>query len=310
MKNISGYRDFGLLSVFLAVCLVVLAVVYAVLNGPAGHTGDSRVLPAQTACAGSLDIVAHEDDDILFMNPDIQKDISAGRCVTTVYLTVGDYGRGWQITKFREDGAKAAYAHMAGVPDNWTEDNRQINSRSLVAFSLDGKPNINLIFLRLPNTGGSVKGWPFYGYQSLAELYDHQINKINPVDGAPGYTLNQLVSTLRKLIGEFRPEIIRVQDYKAQLDGSDHSDHIFTAKIALMANRGFSYAHTVIGYYDYQTSQFPANLSAVQIEAKQNIWLAYAPFDPSACQSIDKCKKNTYGAWLKRQYIAGVLTSP
>jgi GlcNAc-PI de-N-acetylase len=33
--------------------------------------------------------VAHQDDDVLFMNPDIQHAIAAGHHVTTVYLTAG-----------------------------------------------------------------------------------------------------------------------------------------------------------------------------------------------------------------------------
>jgi hypothetical protein len=47
---------------------------------------------AVTCTQRSLDVVAHEDDDLLFMNPDIQHDIRAGVCVTTVFLTAGDDG--------------------------------------------------------------------------------------------------------------------------------------------------------------------------------------------------------------------------
>src|SRR4051794_9535498 len=52
----------------------------------------------------SLNIVAHEDDDLLFMNPDIQNDLAAGSCMTTVFLTAGDGGYGTAYWHERELG--------------------------------------------------------------------------------------------------------------------------------------------------------------------------------------------------------------
>ena len=40
-----------------------------------------------------MDVVAHEDNDILFMDPVAPADVAAGRCLTTVYLTAGDDGQ-------------------------------------------------------------------------------------------------------------------------------------------------------------------------------------------------------------------------
>ena len=39
-----------------------------------------------------MQIVAHEDDDLLFMNPDLEHAIDAGSCVRTIYVTAGDAG--------------------------------------------------------------------------------------------------------------------------------------------------------------------------------------------------------------------------
>ena len=87
------------------------------------------VVRAQAAQAPrDLQIVAHEDDDVIFMNPDIRNDIKAGHTVRTVFVTAGNVcpdGKGtcapmgpfdtdtkyWQS---RERGALAAYATMAG----------------------------------------------------------------------------------------------------------------------------------------------------------------------------------------------------
>jgi len=66
-----------------------------------------------------LHIVAHQDDDVLFMNPDIQRSIDAGHSVMTVYVTAGACASG-DYYLGREAGVMAAYALMAGVDDNWT----------------------------------------------------------------------------------------------------------------------------------------------------------------------------------------------
>src|SRR5579875_1841597 len=41
-----------------------------------------------------MNIVAHEDDDLLFINPRIAQAIDQQACVRTVYVTAGDDGRG------------------------------------------------------------------------------------------------------------------------------------------------------------------------------------------------------------------------
>ena len=77
--------------------------------------------------SGGLEIVAHQDDDFLFMNPDVQNQISEGLQTVTVYMTAGesvgnaiDY---CQITPCpgrlaldRQQGIRAAYAQMDGLP--------------------------------------------------------------------------------------------------------------------------------------------------------------------------------------------------
>src|SRR6478752_2238442 len=76
--------------------LLYAAAVGAALSGcamsvDAAHQVALVVVPAIcTSANSSMNIVAHEDDDILFMNPPTYTDVAAGRCLTTVYLTDGD----------------------------------------------------------------------------------------------------------------------------------------------------------------------------------------------------------------------------
>jgi len=69
---------------------------------------------------GSVYVVAHPDDDLLFQAPDLQTDVSGNNCITVVFLTAGDSGTNSGYAKSREAGSAAAYAQMAGTPNAYT----------------------------------------------------------------------------------------------------------------------------------------------------------------------------------------------
>jgi len=89
------------------------------------HTASSQVTPTSPVV---MQVVAHEDDDILFMNPDLSASVSAGTGVVTVYVTAGEANgslTGDSRTNYaaqREEGARAAYAAMvkqSNTPQTW-----------------------------------------------------------------------------------------------------------------------------------------------------------------------------------------------
>src|SRR4030065_910866 len=87
----------------------------------------------------SLYLVAHQDDDLIFMNPMLSRSIDSGARVTTVYLTAGDAGLGdpgyWSE---REEGVRAAYSEM-GVK-GWRRVGFEFEGRILDGCeSLDGR---------------------------------------------------------------------------------------------------------------------------------------------------------------------------
>jgi len=69
---------------------------------------------------GSVYVVAHPDDDLLFQSPDLQTDVSGNNCITAVFLTSGDSGTTTGYAQSRETGNAAAYAEMAGVANSYT----------------------------------------------------------------------------------------------------------------------------------------------------------------------------------------------
>ena len=65
-----------------------------------------------------VNIVAHEDDDILFMNPDILNSVIAGHRQVTVYLTSGNYRPDdYFFARARENGAMDGYAKLLQIAD-------------------------------------------------------------------------------------------------------------------------------------------------------------------------------------------------
>src|SRR6476469_6198184 len=75
-----------------------------------------------------LNIVAHQDDDILFMNPDILNKVVEGHRQVTVYITAGNIGLADNSPDFglgpdpqyplnREEGAIAGYSKLLQLAD-------------------------------------------------------------------------------------------------------------------------------------------------------------------------------------------------
>lgn len=64
---------------------------------------------------GDMILVAHQDGDLLFMNPTILELIDGDDPVTTVYLTSGDFGLADDYRRAREKGEKGADAEMEAL---------------------------------------------------------------------------------------------------------------------------------------------------------------------------------------------------
>jgi len=97
-----------------------------------------------------MQIVAHPDDDLLFQSPDVLHDVRSGRCVRTVYVTAGERGGNINRLLTREAGVEAAYAQMAGVANSWTMTDAGVAGHPMPLLTLARRPNISLVFMRLP----------------------------------------------------------------------------------------------------------------------------------------------------------------
>jgi LmbE family N-acetylglucosaminyl deacetylase len=261
-------------------------------------------LSSRTNCTAgtSLDIVAHEDDDILFFNPDIQGDIAAGKCLRTMYITAGDAGGDATYWQGREAGAKAAYAAMYNVADNWTDKTELLNDRLITVSYLDNVPTVALTFLRLPDGNMHGEGFAVTNTESLAKLIGGEVPKLDTVDGRSTYSQDELVSTLGAVMQLDKPDYIRAQNPTGAADG-DHADHAAAGTLTTLAAAMYATPHKLATYIGYPDTLLETNLTIDQIGAKQFIFLAYAQHDGAVCHTTDECAQNvSYGNFLTRQY--------
>jgi LmbE family N-acetylglucosaminyl deacetylase len=261
-----------------------------------------------TSCPNgtSLNVVAHEDDDLLFINPSIQGDIRAGKCVITVYMTAGDANNGSAYWLGRENGEKAAYAQMAGSSNSWTQYDAGVPNHPIPLFNLNSASSISLLFMRLPDGNSSGVGFPNYNYESLLKLWNGDIATIHTVDTSSSYSRQAVIDTVAFLMNTYAPDQINTQNYFDPMNFSiDHSDHYVTAHITQEANTQYIALHTFTGYYDYEISSRPVNLSNADATEKQNSFLTYSPYDPAVCQTVSECQITRYADWWTRQYAYG-----
>ncbi len=242
-----------------------------------------------------LNIVAHPDDDLLFLNPDLSTAISRGDCVTTVFMTSGDAGRGKAYWGLREEGIKAAYSYMSGVKNIWLTKSVLAGSYKFNLTRLKDYQKISLIFIRLPDGNFDGNGFSSNNYESMQKLFNGKLPNIETVDHQNRYTKIALRDLLTSIISSFNPSEIRTQDFMEKFGQGDHSDHYATAFFVKTTIDGSNYKGVLKTYEDYKISAKSINLSKKDSAIKQNVFYLYAKYDRQAISQ-------DYKPWLSRQY--------
>jgi LmbE family N-acetylglucosaminyl deacetylase len=266
-------------------------------------------LPSAQAAttALTLQVVAHQDDDLLFMNPDLDDSIRAGTGAVTVFVTAGEItgngGTPEARARTRQRGAQNAYAFMAGVADDeprtqveWTSEIWQVGGRNLQRYTLRQRPDVQLVFMNIPDQG--------IPRITAGETVQTVVPQGEPV-ASTGYDRAAVVSTLAEIMSTYRPTLLRTQDpLPDPRYSTDHADHIGVAQLALAASRVAPGRPVEIAYRDYGVGDLPVNLDPATAERKQQVFDQYtgvqadgtALFDTGAATSV------RYPRWNRRVY--------
>ncbi|HSX33774.1 MAG TPA: PIG-L family deacetylase [Candidatus Saccharimonadales bacterium] len=274
---------------------------------------DIDTLP-YTACTGGttiMNIVAHQDDDLLFINPDLQHDISAQHCVRTIYVTSGDAGADKYYWVGREQGSEAAYSNMLGSDSIWVERLARLPSGQFVTVANPrGNSRVSLLFMHLPDGNLRGQGFPSAHNESLAQLESGGISTIQTIDHQSTYTLDNLSTSLTALMHLYQPTEVRTQANVSSRTYPDHSDHMAVGRIAQTAYEGYLLQQydgqpliPLKFYVGYPIHGMAANVAGQDLQDKEQAFFAYAKYDHSVCNSEQQCALNSnYGWYLKREY--------
>jgi LmbE family N-acetylglucosaminyl deacetylase len=281
----------------------------------------SATVPAMAAQPPSIvQIVAHQDDDLLFMNPDIATNINNGYQTTTIFVTAGEgvvkvdddpTPSPEEYAAQRQAGARQAYAAMAGVsgcaldsaaPGGcWAGSSPFFSGHLVQLFTLIGAPHIQLVFLNLPEHADER----YLGGAALTKLRENPSLETDSLtmENAPAqhYDQGEVVGVLHTLLESYSATLVRAQDPAHDLDlYPDHDDHLAATWFADKAVERYSAAHPRVlleHYRDYNIKDVPANLMPTQRDMKQRIVVDhYLPHDSHASQD------DYFVAWEARQY--------
>jgi LmbE family N-acetylglucosaminyl deacetylase len=267
----------------------------------------------KTNCMQStvMNVVAHEDDDLLFLSPDLLHELDAEKCVRTVFLTAGDGGFDKFYWLSRQQGAEAAYSVMLGIPNVWDQQTLALGGGryATVATPRESK-RVSLIFLNLPDGNIQGQGFDDSDHESLARLRSGDISLIHAVDRQSSYTADQLTQTLAQLMAVYQPAMIQTQADVTSDTFPDHSDHIATSQFATAAAALYSQQHfggviaiPVSRYIGYPIHSYDSNVTGADLARKEAAFFAYAQHDGGVCNSVAQCAEvPTYDAYLSRQY--------
>ncbi|MEZ7002092.1 ricin-type beta-trefoil lectin domain protein [Streptomyces sp. AD55] len=267
-------------------------------------------------CRPTLVGVAHPDDDLFFLNPEIRKTLRAGCPVDTVYLTAGDAGKTNRVKALeyvdrREYGVRAAYAEMAEAANRWQQadvraDGVRVRSSLLADKSRDG--NVRLTFLGLHD------GLP-HGRQenSLLRLFDGSRKSIKPFQGVESYSEDRLLAVLTELVRLSGAERILTMDYDNASfafglgGGVDHSDHGVGARY--FRRVGYTLGIPVSSYLGYTMSSLKENLTAGESAEKEEVARWYLANrkcrETGTCATVPPSRgrlQKDWDLWIHRQY--------
>ena len=263
-----------------------------------------RTAHAVNCHAGMLvTVVAHLDDDLLFVNPGISDKLDAGWCVTTVHLIGGANGANFNYVLTREKATRQAYARMAGVANAWDESTIQIAGEPIHQMVLKAEPRVRLLEMRLP--GGAVRG----GRVPLGLLWDEGGTlSTYPMNadgtGSTRYDRSRLIATLGKILAG-ATEIYTLNPDTVPF--IEHPDHIYSARITRNVAQMLGIDVPIEYHVTYPTGGLPMNVPADKLQKKRDVVASYFAIDGNDYPHVFG-EYQWDGNWVARRYSFGGRT--
>ncbi|MFF6789343.1 PIG-L family deacetylase [Streptomyces filamentosus] len=214
-----------------------------------------------------LQVVAHPDDDLYFMNPDAQRLLAAGVPLVSVYVTAGEHTGVNRVAGMpaappdraaysaaRRQGLRQSYAEALGLPlfTPWRRSALAVGggrNAELAVLAHRGR-RVELVFLDVPmHTPRHYTALPALWEDRGLELPAHR-SAGSPVARSGPYDHEGLVEALTGLLRRYRPTVVHTLDPDPDVQPgddatrrrnseqpglSDHGDHTAAACFAWAA---------------------------------------------------------------------------
>ncbi|SDG45497.1 GlcNAc-PI de-N-acetylase [Lentzea fradiae] len=261
-----------------------------------------------------LNVVAHHDDDLLFLSPTLMKDLRDGNTVRTIFLVASDYHTFPTYMQARELGVREAYAAAAGLTAlQWKPHAYGAGNLPATLWTLGNR--VSIVENRLPDTSTAPENRLWLLYSRNQSLTGRPLDFASAAQGADRATV---VAFLRAAIADFQPDVIRTTDPSADLQRQQtpslstenfyfHRDHVAAARLVQTAVLDVSPVPQVVYYRDYTIRDEPGNQSGADTTFKRNTFRTYAAHDVDICPNGGvNCPPSGgfYDDLMNKQYVA------
>ena len=253
--------------------------------------------------ARALTIVAHQDDDLIFMQPDLLE-VARGRGgLTNVYITAGNGTHGVDVSLPRDEGLRAAYAAATGYQlADWRCGWITIAEHAAEHCRL-APARLSLVFLDYPD-GGKEGELP----DSLLHLWEGTVSAVSTVAARPTtYDQAGLVAVVSGIIGVTQPAELRTLEV-ASTHGRDHSDHMVVGALTLLGAAQAGTAAAITSFRGYDVEGEPQDTAAALVARSKAVFDHYDACTTDcgvACGTACPTISTAHLTWLERRYAVG-----
>ncbi|MBV8757738.1 MAG: PIG-L family deacetylase [Deltaproteobacteria bacterium] len=302
------------------------------------HSAPPTPVPCPSGTCVDVHVVAHEDDDLLFMNPDIAGELAGGHRVVVIYVTAGElddpaHESYWHA---REQGMRDAYAYMLhGATWNVSPD-----AIAGLSFATDRAGPVTLVFLRLGDLQTQclwedANGCSDIDAHPVAPPYlaaTKACTLCTPQVATQQITRSQLIDVLAQLMTrEGATRVATLDSTALHFDAlgvasngyTEYWDHYFTGLFATAAAARAGVPQ-LASYRAYTVSHSPPNLDLNQACSKLDVFAHYATDDPAIVPAAKhdrfaSCPScfwhDAYGvtaseSWQTRELVSSSLVTP
>lgn len=244
------------------------------------------------AHSDTLFLAAHEDDDMIFMQPELVSRLSQGGSTTTIYAsTAGPEGRG----RFIFYSARVAYGKLAGS-NAWDCGTIPLGTITVEHCRLRDRP-VSIIDFGLAD--GAINGDRI---DSLLHLIDGSIDEL-PADSGGSVTRETVVDLFGELLDATTPDAIETLEL-AGSHGRDNSSHMFVASIGLWAAARSGFRGPITWHRGYNVEVEQPTLDGGELSTARTMLGYYEACADHCAECGTSCSalNSAHDVWLSRQY--------